>query len=248
MVGTSSDQIFADAERWHLPFDDRAAFETAWRDACEPSDDPRKGRKGIGRARFTGYVSNDVPEGMSWSLENAISDAAIARLAHRLADRDGSPRYAAHARYFANRALSYRQLFDAASGFFRGRDAAGGVADGPFDPRVWGGDNVETNGWGMSVTAVHDGAGLAGLHGGPAGLRAHLDRLFAEPETADAAFGGSYGTVIHEQRERGRCAAACARSPISPPTTSRGCTCTGTSRGVRGRSPLGWPGGCSPAP
>ncbi len=48
---------------------------------------------------------------------------------------------------------------------------------------------------------MHDGAGLAALYGGPAGLGAHLDRLFAEPETADDAFGGAYGTVIHEQRE-----------------------------------------------
>ncbi|MDF2508289.1 MAG: alpha,2-mannosidase, partial [Microbacterium sp.] len=70
-----------------------------------------------------------------------------------------------------------------------------------FDPRTWGGDNVETNAWGMSVGAVHDGAGLAALHGGPAGLGRHLDALFAEPETADERFGGAYGTVIHEQRE-----------------------------------------------
>lgn len=213
MVGTSSDQIFADAERWNVPFDEHAAFETAWRDACEPSDDPRKGRKGIGRARFTGYVSNDVPEGMSWSLENAMSDAGIARFAERLAARDDSPRHRAYARYFANRARSYRQLFDDASGFFRGKDAEGRFAPAAFDPRVWGGDNVETNAWGMSVTAVHDGPGLAALHGGPAGLRAHLDRLFAEPETADPAFGGSYGTVIHEQREaRAQRSGMCALS------------------------------------
>ncbi|WP_336644497.1 GH92 family glycosyl hydrolase [Microbacterium sp. USHLN186] len=200
MVGTSSDQIFADAQRWGIRFDANAAFETAWRNACEPSDDPRKGRKGIGRGRFAGYVESDVPEGMSWSLENAMSDAGTARFAHRLADSTGEARYTAFARYFANRALSYRTLFDPASGFFRGRDAAGRFADA-FDPRVWGGDNVETNAWGMSVSAVHDGAGLAALHGGRTGLRAHLDRLFAEPETGDPAFGGSYGTVIHEQRE-----------------------------------------------
>ena len=42
---------------------------------------------------------------------------------------------------------------------------------------------------------------MPALYGGPAGLGAHLDRLFAEPETADDAFGGAYGTVIHEQRE-----------------------------------------------
>ncbi|MFC4334219.1 glycoside hydrolase domain-containing protein [Salininema proteolyticum] len=204
MVGTSSDQIFADAARWGVPFASEDAFASAWRNACEPSADPKRGRKGIARARFTGYVSRDVPEGMSWSLENAVSDDAIARFASILegsVSGPGAARYGAFARYFANRARSYRGLFDAERGFFRGRGGDGSFSEEPFDPRVWGGDNVETNAWGMSVSPVHDGPGLAELYGGPAGLRAHLDRLFAEPETADEAFGGTYGTVIHEQRE-----------------------------------------------
>ncbi|MEU6250565.1 GH92 family glycosyl hydrolase [Glycomyces sp. NPDC047010] len=214
MVGTSSDQIFADAARWGVPFAREDAFTSAWKNACEPSADPRQGRKGIGRARFTGHVSNEVPEGMSWSLENAISDDAIARFALQLADTAQDPaRYRAFARYFGNRSRSYRTLFDPDHGFFRGRGDDGAFPDEPFDPRVWGGDNVETNAWGMSVTPVHDGPDLAALYGGPAGLRAHLDRLFAEPETADEAFGGTYGTVIHEQREaRAQRSGMCALS------------------------------------
>ncbi|MEU6861194.1 glycoside hydrolase domain-containing protein [Glycomyces sp. NPDC046736] len=201
MVGTSSDQIFADAARWGVPFAREDAFASAWRNACEPAADPRQGRKRIDRARFTGYVSSAVPEGMSWSLENAVSDDGIARFASQLAEAGDAARYRAFARYFANRSRSYRVLFDAEAGFFRGRGDDGEFAAEPFDPRVWGGDNVETNAWGMSVSAVHDGPGLAESYGGPAGLRTHLDRLFAEPETADEAFGGTYGTVIHEQRE-----------------------------------------------
>ncbi|WP_144875033.1 GH92 family glycosyl hydrolase [Microbacterium sp. 1.5R] len=206
MVGTSSDQIFADAARWGIEFDRREAFESGWRNACEPGPDARRGRKGIDRGRFTGYISSAVPEGMSWSIENAISDAALGRFAAQLAsDRGtsstGAARYRAFSRYFANRALSYRALFDPETGFFRGRDDRGAFSSEPFDPRTWGGDNVETNAWGMSTGAVHDGDGLADLYGGRAGLRLHLDALFAEPETADQRFGGAYGTVIHEQRE-----------------------------------------------
>lgn len=205
MVGTSSDQIFADAARWGVDFDRRSAFESGWRNACEPGPDARRGRKGIDRGRFAGYISSATPEGMSWSIENAVSDAALGRFAGQIAAdaTDGSDvaRYRAFARYFANRALSYRSLFDSATGFFRGRDDRGSFSSAPFDPRTWGGDNVETNAWGMSVGAVHDGQGLAELYGGPAGLRRHLDALFAEPEIADERFGGSYGTVIHEQRE-----------------------------------------------
>lgn len=201
MVGTSSDQIFADAERWGIEMDAEAAFESGWRHACEPAPSPDRGRKGIERARFMGFVSREVHEGMSWSLENAISDASLAHLAERLAGGAGGARYRAFARYFHNRALAYRDLFDPDSGFFRGRLPDGSLPSEPFDPRIWGGDNVETNAWGMSVAAPHDGAGLAALYGGPAGLRRHLDILFAEPETGDERYSGAYGTVIHEQRE-----------------------------------------------
>lgn len=215
MVGTSSDQIFADAARWEVPFDRETAFESGWRDACEPGPDPRRGRKGIGRGRFLGFIPSGVPEGMSWSIENAVSDAALGRFAAQLAAStaaDGAARYRAFARYFANRSRAARALFDPASGFFRGRTADGSFAP-DFDPRVWGGDNVETNAWGMSVGTVHDGPGLAALHGGPAGLGRHLDALFAEPETADERFGGAYGTVIHEQREaRAQRSGMCALS------------------------------------
>ncbi|WP_315636541.1 MULTISPECIES: GH92 family glycosyl hydrolase [Microbacterium] len=215
MVGTSSDQIFADAARWEVPFDRETAFESGWRDACEPGPDPRRGRKGIGRGRFLGFIPSDVPEGMSWSIENAVSDAALGRFAAQLAAStaaDDAARCRAFARYFANRSRAARALFDPASGFFRGRTADGSFAP-DFDPRVWGGDNVETNAWGMSVGTVHDGPGLAALHGGPAGLGRHLDALFAEPETADERFGGAYGTVIHEQREaRAQRSGMCALS------------------------------------
>ncbi|MDO5735770.1 MAG: glycoside hydrolase family 92 protein [Propionibacteriaceae bacterium] len=201
MVGTSSDQIFAEAERWGVLLEAETAFDSGWRNACEPASHPDRGRKGIDSARFTGFVSRDVHEGMSWSLENGISDAGLGRLAARLGQRLGSPRYDAFARYFRNRSLSYRTMFDPERGFFRGRCADGSFPDEEFDPRVWGGDNVETSGWGMSVTAAHDGPGLAALYGGPEGLRAHLDALFAEPETAERRFAGTYPMVIHEQRE-----------------------------------------------
>ncbi len=211
MVGTSSDQIFADAERWGVAGDREAWFASGVRNALEPATDDHWGRKGLGRARFRGWVSRDVHEGMSWSLENAISDAALARFARRLST--GRDAYDAAARYLDNRSRAYRELFDADTGFFRGRESDGSRPTEPFDPRVWGGDYVETNAWGMSVTPVHDGAGLADLHGGPAGLRAHLDRLFETQETAEERFGGWYGTVIHEQREaRGVRAGMCAIS------------------------------------
>ena len=204
MVGTSSDQVYAQAAALGVPGFDRAlAYESGWRNACEPSLDPRTGRAGTVTSRFTGYVPREIQAGLSWTIEAAISDAALGRFADLLAHEptataSESARYRAHARYFANRSLGYRQLFDAGTGFFRGRDRSGAFAE-DFDPAVWGGDFVETNAWGMSASAVHDGAGLAVLHGGPRALRKHLDRLFAEPETIAAPYHP--GTVVHEQVE-----------------------------------------------
>ncbi len=227
MVGTSSDQVYAQAARLGVGgFDRELAYESGWRNACEPSPDPRTGRAGTASARFTGHVPREIHAGLSWTIEAAIGDAALGRFAALLAETSSEPvRYRAHARYFANRSLSYRQLFDPETGFFRGRSAAGRACRDPgefnpdkvfrqaqpsaeqgdlhpvgdFDPAVWGGDYVETNAWGMSASAVHDGAGLAELFGGPAALREHLDRLFAEPETIVAPYHPDQ--VVHEQLE-----------------------------------------------
>jgi hypothetical protein len=267
-------------------FDRALAFESGWRNACEPSPDHRVGRAGVGQSRFTGRPSRGVDAAFSWVIEGAISDAALGHFAQLLASAEvipqvgaippagatplagstrtrqhapliadkvippvgGTPspaRYQAFARYFTNRAKSYRQLFDPTVGFFRGDPArpqgfdparllgfdptgspgfnptwrlgldsparrpvfdppTGATRSDPtrprrFDPNQWGGDYTETNAWGMSVSAVHDGPGLARLFGGPAGLRRHLDRLFATPELARDP--GGYGRIIHEQRE-----------------------------------------------
>src|SRR5690606_12350228 len=95
-----------------------AAYDSAIRDATVPSPDPRVGRKGLTESVFTGFVSTATHEGMSWSLEGAINDFGIARLAEWMLERTApdDPRraeYAADARYFAGRAASYAHLFDA---------------------------------------------------------------------------------------------------------------------------------------
>ena len=152
---------------------------------------------------YRGYVDLSVDEGLSWSLENGICDAAIARFAARLAADapGGSPEtrdLSAMSQYLSHRSLDYRLLFDSSSGFFRGRDNAGRFSAADFDPRDWGGDYTETNAWGMAFSAPHDPIGLRALHGGPAGLEAKLDCFFSLPETASSDHVGAYGRVIHE--------------------------------------------------
>jgi hypothetical protein len=92
-------------------------------------------------------------------------------------------------------------MFDPGVGFFQGKDAAGSWRSTPdsYDPRVWGGDYTETNGWNFAFHAPQDGQGLANLYGGRDQLAKKLDEFFATQETAK--FPGSYGGVIHEMIE-----------------------------------------------
>ncbi len=113
-------------------------------------------------------------------------------------------RYASHyaddARYFHSRAQDYVNLFDPAVDFFVGRDAKGKwrFDKQHFDPTRWGGDYTETDAWNMAFDAPEDGAGLAALYGGRAGLAHKLDQFFA----ASGQFNvGDYGGVIHEMLE-----------------------------------------------
>ncbi|MFE6649928.1 GH92 family glycosyl hydrolase, partial [Nocardioides sp. NPDC057772] len=223
MTGTTFDTVVADLALREAPgIDLETAYVSALKNATVPPDDVRVGRKGLPRGIFAGYVDTDTHEGLSWTLDNAINDWGISRLARRLREGGvvqgdsvglpasngrklpGLPRtpedLAAEEEYFARRALGYRNVFDRERGFFIGRDPAGEWR-ATFDPDVWGHDYTETNAWGTAFTAPHDGAGLAELHGGEAGLGAKLDAFFARPETGAAALSGHYGFAIHEMTE-----------------------------------------------
>ncbi|WQI20349.1 GH92 family glycosyl hydrolase [Stenotrophomonas maltophilia] len=208
MVGTSSDVAFADAWLKGIGgFDPAEAYAAALKNATVVPPDRHVGRKGMDRSTFRGYASADVHEGMSWTMEGALNDFGIANMADALAKRATAPaareRYSTEADYFRHRAASYATMFDPAAGFFQGRKADGRwrVDAKDYDPRVWGHDYTESNGWTFAFTAAHDGEGLAALYGGREKLAAKLDTFFATPETADPALAGSYGGTIHEMTE-----------------------------------------------
>ena len=206
MVGTSSDLVFADAAVNGIPFDVQVAYDSALHNATVPSTEPSTGRKGLERGIFVGYIDQNIEEGLSWSLENAIADFGITQFANVMVARadPADPRisdYRAEAAYFARRAAGFRLLFEQRSGFFRGREHGGGHPVEQLNPALWGGDYTETNAWGMAFTVPHDGAGLAALYGGPAGLEAKLDAFFETAESGAEEVRGGYPTVIHEMTE-----------------------------------------------
>ncbi len=204
MTGTTFDTVIADLALREVPgIDLETAYAAALKNATVPPDDVRVGRMGLRRGIFAGYIDTDTHEGMSWTLDNAINDWGISRLARRLREVGPSRTpedLAAEEEYFARRALGYRSVFDRERGFFIGRDPAGEWRDG-FEADVWGHDYTETNAWGTAFTAPHDGAGLAELHGGEGALGAKLDEFFARPETGAAELSGHYGFAIHEMTE-----------------------------------------------
>ncbi len=208
MVGTSADIVFADLVAAGVDgFDLWSAFDSALRNASVPAPDPHVGRKGLDTGIFTGVTDTDTDEGLSWSMDNALNDYGVARLAAALLERDPSHERAAElaacVAYFGGRARHYANHFDPDTGFFAGvrPDGEFRYSAAEFDPRRWAGDYTETNAWGMRFTVPHDGEGLAALFGGRAELERALDDFFTEPETGRAEFRGAYGQVIHEMTE-----------------------------------------------
>lgn len=203
MTGTSSDVAFADAYVKGVKFDAEAAYDAALKNATVVPPSSGVGRKGMATSPFVGYADTTTHEGMSWSMEGYVNDYGIAQMGQALYKKTHKQRYKDESEYFMNRARNYVGLFDDKAGFFQGKDAKGDwrLPSDQYDPRVWGYDYTETNGWGYAFTAPQDSKGLANLYGGRNALGKKLDTYFATPETAGPEFVGSYGGVIHEMTE-----------------------------------------------
>jgi predicted alpha-1,2-mannosidase len=208
MTGTSSDVAFADAYAKGVSnFDVKAAYEAAVKNATTVSPNSGTGRKGIDTAEFTGYTNTSVDGSVSWSLDGYINDYGIGTMAAKLAtdpktataDRE---RYKEESAYFLSRAQNYTKLFNKNVGFFEGRNADGSwrVPDADYDPKDWGNEYTESNGWGYAFTVPQDPAGLASVYGGQKNLEKKLDTFFSTQETAQGD-AGSYGGTIHEMTE-----------------------------------------------
>ncbi len=125
-----------------------------------------------------GYLPQDKH---GWSvtitLEYAYDDWCIAQVAKLLKQEDDY-------RIFMQRAMSYKNLFDASSGFFRSKDSNGKFIE-PFDPLLsehgFEGQYIEGTAWQHSFFVPHDLEGFAVLHGGKQQLVAKLDALFTAP-------------------------------------------------------------------
>jgi predicted alpha-1,2-mannosidase len=174
MVGDPASIVMADSYAKGLTDFDLSAVYPILRAAADDSTH----RPGNDDYRSLGFVPMDVADEVwgpvSTTLEYALADSALARLAHAA----GRPEDAAALEL---RAHSYAGLYDASTGMLRPRNRDGSFLE-PFDPdaiegsfplRLGGPGYVEGTAWSYAFFAPHDMDGLIGLHG----ERSFVDRL-----------------------------------------------------------------------
>lgn len=151
-------------------------------DEVPPADSPAVGREANKEYLANGFApyikgrphvkpgDSDYDHGASATLEYALSDAMLAQMARDLGHRADAERYAA-------RSQSYRNIFDASTGFFRARDASGAFA-GPADPAQSEGFH-EGTAWQYQWLVPQDLPGMIDLIGGTHTANDRLDSFFA---------------------------------------------------------------------
>ena len=202
MIGSNSANIIADAWLSGVRgFDVETLYEAMVKNATTSEGRPKDrkgnvltavGREGVEWYNKLGYVPYDVGinENAARTLEYATADFSLSRLAAALGKTEDAKKYAAQAQ-------NYRKLYDAQSGWMRGRNKDGSWM-APFNPYAWGDAFTEGNSMHYSWSVMQDVQGLIDLMGGDAKFADRLDSIFTLPPVFDDSY---YGQVIHETRE-----------------------------------------------
>ena len=148
--------------------------------------------RGLAAHKQYGYIPYDKsPEdwGLAKSLEFAIADAAVAKVALAVGDTAAFERY-------QWRSKAYERYFDPASGFLRGRTLRGKFRE-PLNPFIADNatDYVEGNGWQYTFLVPHDVPGLIAKFGGPERFREKLDALFVAEGDIDGSVPDMTGMI-----------------------------------------------------
>ena len=126
-----------------------------------------------------GYVPADQEaEATARTLEYAYDDWCMAQMAKAMGKDEDY-------KYFSDRSLNYRNVFDKKEGFMNGRFANGEFRPGldPFFSNHRRDDFCEGNAWQWTFFVPHDIEGLGELLGGQDALIIKLDSLFAVKST-----------------------------------------------------------------
>ncbi|WP_069659227.1 GH92 family glycosyl hydrolase [Arcticibacter eurypsychrophilus] len=138
------------------------------------------------------YMPEDLQsQSVSITLEIAYNDWCVAQLAKKL-------NKTADYEHFMSRAAYYKNLYDAQSGFFRGKKANGEWLS-PFNPLQYGGNGgnpyTEGNAWQYFWYVPQDINGLISLTGGESKFNAKLDQFFTLNDLPGEVNGNASGFI-----------------------------------------------------
>lgn len=193
MTGSLIDSVFGDAAAKGIRgFDLAGAYAGLKKHATQAGDPDRGyGRRGIESYIRLGYVPVDeVKEAVAETVDAAYGDFCIAQVAKAVGND-------ADADLFLRRSRNWRNLFDAKTGFVRGKHENGNWLE-PFNEFQWGSPYVEGSAWQHRWDVPHDISGLIEAMGGNSRAVAALDKMLSLPPIFDV---GVYGEEIHEMSE-----------------------------------------------
>ncbi len=165
-------------------------WASAWPYLLKNATDPDGPRPFLAEYMRNGWISDIIPDrnpsppyaggkaGAATTLEYSWDDHALALYAQKLGHQDDYE-------MLMKRANNYRNVFDPAVGFMRGRTSDGKWIS-PFDPRepYYNFMMKEASGWSTLWLVPHDVQGLINLLGGREKFAAKLDQFFDTPYTA----------------------------------------------------------------
>jgi predicted alpha-1,2-mannosidase len=155
-------------------YDAEAAY-SAMRDTAMEGATANDNRALQQQFRDYGYVpTGPHKESVSHTLDFAYDYWCVGAMAELLGKQED-------AAYFYKLGQNYRNLFDANTGFMRGKTAEGKWRE-PFRPdEEYTDDYTESDAWQATFNVVQDVQGLIELYGGDEAFIAKLDALFAAP-------------------------------------------------------------------
>ncbi len=144
-----------------------------------------------------GYFPEDLQtQSVSLTLEIAYDDWCVAQMAKKMG-------FEADYNYFIKRSASYKNLYDAKTGFFRAKNSKGEWIE-PFNPLAYGGNGgypfTEGNAWQYLWYVPQDVPAFIGLMGGDKNFIAKLDTFFtlaAKPGDVNGNASGFIGQYAH---------------------------------------------------
>jgi len=134
--------------------------------------------RGLNHYKKYGYIPHNLlDESVTITLEYAYNDWCVAQIAKELGEVEDYT-------YFMNRSKAYEHLFDAQTGFMRGKNEDGTAWKEPFDPKYSAhrihAEYTEGNAWQHSWFVLHDVENLIKMHGGEDKFTDKLEQLFTE--------------------------------------------------------------------